>query len=159
MKSTRSVILILLALVLSLGSCKFIEKKGWFGGKKKAAAEQAEKARLESLRVADSLAVVEQQRLAEQARLDSLERVRKYEEDMRARFKYHVILGSFKVPANADRYEITVSNEGYEVVRLFSPNSFHLISAMRFDNSRDAWNQVNRFRENDRDAWVYVDNQ
>jgi len=156
MKANRISLLLTLAVLLSLGSCKFIEKKGWFG-KKKAAAEQAEQARRDSIRIADSLRIVEEKRFAEQARLDSLQRVREYEEEMRARYKYHVVLGSFKVPGNADHYETVVDSEGYEVVRLYSPNDFHLVSALRYDNSRDAWKKVMEFRYEGRDAWVYVD--
>lgn len=157
MKTSRIIFLFLLALSVGLGSCKFLEEKGLIN-KKKIAAELAEKERIEKQRIADSLKLDEEAvRQREMARLDSLERVRQYEEQTKARYKYHVILGSFKLPDNATRYDVVVSNEGFETENLYTRNAFHLVSAMRFDNGRDAWRQVSLFREQGRDAWVYVD--
>lgn len=151
-----NIVFIILILGTLLTGCKFIESKGWFG--KKADTMDVYIARMKSIQRADSLEAVNEMRAREQARLDSLESVRLAEEE-ELRYKYHVILGSFKVPENADRFEAFVTGLGYDTRILDAPNQFRLVSALSFDNLGEAYNQVNMFLDDGKDSWVYVDNR
>ncbi len=146
----------LFVLFLAVTSCKFIEEKGWF--KKDAETLIAYQARMDSIRVADSInKVLEAERMIEQARLDSVRAIEEAERERLARFKYHIIVGSFKTPEYADLYSSYYRKMGYETETLFNEYDFNVVSARAFDNIREALVQLEHFRDTvELEAWLYI---
>lgn len=149
-------IIILIALFAFLGtSCKFLP-----GYKKKQAAIEAakQKAKQDSIQRAKDFEA-EQIRLAqEQARQDSIAKVQEYN----AQFRFHVIIGSFKVPSNATNWEQEVHNMGYSKTNIVrAKNGFDLVSIAAYDTYGKALNEINRInadKEEPVELWVYENN-
>jgi hypothetical protein len=156
--SMKTAITIFLALILISNSCKFIEKKGWFG-KSKAREEAALVARQDSIRVADSLkAVTEQMRAIEQARLDSVRAIEQAQFEREAMYKYHIIVGSFLTPEYADDYQKYYKSLGYDAQIIpDSRNRFNLVSAEVHDNLNQAVRRLYQFQDTvEFEAWLYI---
>ncbi len=145
-----------LVLVIAVTSCKFIEEKGWF--KKGADTLAVYQARMDSIRVADSInKVLEAERMIEQARLDSIRIIEEAERERLARFKYHIIVGSFKTPEYADQYSEYYRKMGYGTEILFNEYDFNVVSARAFDNIGEALVQLEHFRDTvELEAWLYI---
>ena len=158
MKFTLSIFLILL---ISMSSCKFIEKKGWFG-KKKREAEQLEilLARQDSIRVADSIRMeIEQIQAIEQVRIDSI----RAEEDVRLAFeamsRFHIIVGSFLTPEYADDHLRLYQSMGfYGSTIIDGPNGrFRLVSAEAHNNINSALGRLSNYQDTvEFEAWLYI---
>jgi cell division protein FtsN len=142
----RIIIPILLISLLASG-CKF------FGGKKEETkvdtmiAWQAKQ---------DSLGAIQAAIAAkEQAVQDSLARV----QAELAKFKFHVIIGSFKVPTNADSWQQEVIKMGFNDAKIIdSDNGFKLVSISAYDTYSKAFNEINRInegKEEPTELWVY----
>ena len=146
----------LLILFIAVTSCKFIEEKGWF--KKDADTLAAYQARMDSIRIADSInKVLEAERIIEQARFDSIRAAEQAEAERLARFKYHIIVGSFKTPEYADRYSEYYSGMGYETEILFNEYQFHVVSAKATDDLNEALRQLENFRDTvELEAWLFI---
>lgn len=149
-------LILLLVLTILVSSCKFIEEKGWF--KKDADTLVAYQARMDSIRVADSInMVLEAERRIEQARLDSIRAIEEAERERLARFKYHIIVGSFKTPEYADLYSAYYRKMGYKTEILFNEYDFNVVSARAFDNLKEALIQLEHFRDTvELEAWLYI---
>jgi hypothetical protein len=151
----RYLFVVILLVLFFADSCKFIEEKGWFG--KKADTLEAFYLKQDSIRRADSIRQHLELKAKEQARLDSIRMVEQEEIERLARFKYHIIVGSFKTPEYADLYSEFYSNMGYKTEILYSNNDFNLVSARAFDNIRDAIKDLENFRDTvELDAWIYI---
>ncbi len=146
----------LLILFIAVTSCKFIEEKGWF--KRDADTIAAYQTRMDSIRVADSInKVLEAERMIEQTRLDSIRAIEEIERERLARFKYHIIVGSFKTPEYADLYAEYYREMGYKTEILFNEYDFNVVSARAFDNIHEALIQLEQFRDTvELEAWLYV---
>jgi hypothetical protein len=154
----RTVSLIIICLLFSLPSCKFIRKKGWFGTGK-ADTIAIWQARQDSLRVADSLNKVRQRLAAiEQARIDSLNRIEQERLDYEARFRYHIIVGSFITPEYARSFEDQMKKEGYSAHIVKRPGSrFEFVSAEDHESLGRAVQRLMQFRDTVAyDAWIYI---
>jgi hypothetical protein len=143
-------ILILIALFAFVGtSCKYFSKKP------KVDPVAVQKAKQDSIQRAKDLEA-EQIRLAqEQARQDSLAKVQEYE----AKFRFHVIIGSFKVPSNATSWEQEVHGMGYNNTKiLHAKNGFDLVSISAYDTYSKAFNEIERInadKEEPIELWIY----
>lgn len=149
----KKLIIPLMLLVLLTPSCKFFNKPG----KKKLAAMEAQ-ARLDSLRVADSLRIVEQKLLAkEQARLDSLRLVEEQRAN-RQKNKYNIIVGSFQTREFAESYAEEYKEIGYDPQIIDDTNStFHLVAAESHSSFSEAARRLEQFQDTvSIDAWLYV---
>lgn len=148
-----SIILLLFSL---LASCKFIEERGWF--RKNADTLIAYQARMDSIRVADSInAIVEAERVLEQVRLDSIRAIGAAEQERLARFKYHIIVGSFKTPEYADLYSKYYMNMGYKTEILSNRYDFNMVSARVFEDISEALRQLENFRDTvELEAWLFI---
>lgn len=141
---------ILLALMAFLGTgCKYFKKE------KKVDQVALQKAKEDSIKRAKEIEA-EQIRLAqEQARQDSIRKVQEYE----AKFRFHVVIGSFKVPSNATNWEQEVKKMGYNNTKiLLAPNGFNLVSIGAFDTYGKAFNEINKInadKEEPVELWVY----
>jgi hypothetical protein len=142
-----------LVLVLALSGCKFFQEKGWFGGKK-ADTMEAYMMRMDSIDRADSMQMV--QTIRQREIDDSLEQVRQQELARQQAKKFVVILGSFKVPSNADNYLGVVRGMGYDAEIITAPRGWNLVCAVAFEKKRDAFRKAREFQNTGQDAWVYV---
>ena len=147
------------ALAFVAGGCKYFDK-----GKNKKKQQQevvdpaaAQKAREDSARLALEQEA-ERVRLArEQAVQDSIRQVKERE----AQFRFHVIIGSFKVPSNAESWEQEVRQMGFKNTKIIDgPNGFTLVSVGSFDTYSKAFNEIDRINysaEEDEpwELWVY----
>ena len=149
-------IVIILALFSMFTSCKYIESKGWF--RKEADTLVAYQARMDSIRVADSIqAILEVERGIEQARLDSVRVIEEAERERLARFKYHIIVGSFKTPEYAEKYSVYYLDMGYKTEVLMNQYDFNLVSARAFDDLNEALRQLENFRDTvELEAWLFI---
>ena len=149
-------LILILVLAITVSSCKFIKEKGWFG--KDADTLVAYQARMDSIRVADSVKkVLEEEKRIEEARLDSIRAIEEAERERLARFKYHIIVGSFKTPEYADLYSEYYRKMGYQTEILFNDYDFNVVSARAFDNLNEALVQLEHFRDTvELEAWIYI---
>jgi len=156
MKHLSSVaFIVILSLVLSV-SCKQVGDL--FGKKKKAQAVALaiQQARLDSIRVADSLKRAQDLLFAREqaARQDSI----RLAEEARVVSKYHIIVGSFYTPEYARSWAEEFRSKGFNVQILQMRGSrFELVSVESFSDFRSAFNRTLIIQENTMpDAWIYV---
>lgn len=70
--------------------------------------------------------------------------------------KYYLIVGSFKVDANTDRYAEKMRTMGYDVQVIPFINDFELVSVRSYDSYRECLSEIEKFRDEiTPDAWVY----
>jgi len=141
-----AVFVIILSFVL-LPSCDFFCEKN----KVDTTELVIQQARLDSIRVADSLkrvqeaqAIQDSIRLAEEARLAS---------------KYHIIVGSFYTPQYARSWAEEYKRRGYNAQILKKRGSmFELVSAESFSDHGAALRRLREFHVSIMlDAWIYID--
>lgn len=143
-------VFILIALFAFVGTgCKYFKKKP----KTDPVAEQ--KAKEDSIRKAKELEA-EQIRLAQEKALqDSIANA----QAMASQFRFHVIIGSFKVPSNAASWEQDVRGMGYSNVQIVhAPNGFDLVSVGAYETYSKAFNEIDRInsdKEEPVELWIY----
>jgi len=151
----RKLLIFSLLLAFTFSGCRFFERF-----KKDKAADTLEvwQAKQDSLKKAEMLKVKkieEARRAREKVIQDSLMRIK----EMEARFRFHVIIGSFKVPANADDYQRQVASFGFQDAKIIeSPNGFRMVSVGAFETYSKATNEIlriNRAKEEPVEMWVY----
>lgn len=155
-KTMKTRLLFVVILALTMSSCDFVNKK--FRKNKAADTLAAWEAKQDSIKKAKALRAkkIEAARLAkEKAVQDSLQQV----QEMQARNRYHVIIGSFKVPSNADEFQNKVSALGFNNAQIVeSSNGFRMVSVAAFDTYSKGANEIlriNRSREEPIELWVY----
>ncbi len=148
-------------MLLSLSSCKFIERKGWFG-KKKREAEQLEilLARQDSIRVADSITLeIEKMQAMEQAHLDAIRAEEEAHLEYEAMLKFHIIVGSFLTPEYADDHQSLYQSMGYYNASIIDgpKGRFNLVSAEAYNNINTAFSRLINFQDTvEFEAWLYI---
>ena len=70
--------------------------------------------------------------------------------------RFHVIVGSFRDPANAQRMKTRLSERGYRPAELLFKNGFLCISAESFNQLPDAQESVRRLRSMDETLTPYI---
>lgn len=156
----RPLIAFLLLVTFSMTSCKFIEKKGWFG-RTKTDTLAVWQARQDSIRVADSIqAEIVKMRAVEQARLDAIQAEENARLDWEARFKYHIIVGSFLTPQYAEDQMVLYNSLGYETSIIpDSRGRFNLVSAEVHESMSEAFKRLQNFQDTvEFEAWLYIRN-
>jgi hypothetical protein len=77
--------------------------------------------------------------------------------------RFHVIIGSFKVPTNADVFQQSVASMGFSSARIVeSPNGFRMVSVAAFDTYSKAFTEIRRInqgKEEPMELWVYEANR
>ena len=150
----RIAAIILLALIVSLPSCKFFKEKKLFGRKKAELAEQL--AEQKRVRIADSLKLVQERlQVLENARLDSL---RLAEEARLAQAsKYNIVVGSFITPEYARQWVDEYRSRGYDAKIIQMEGSrFELVVAESYEGVGKAIKRLNQFQDTVQiDAWIY----
>ena len=153
----KKLIFILFTISIAFSSCEFVKKKGWFGSGKTDTME-IYLHRQDSIRIADSLQkVIDRQKAIEQARLDAIQKAELERLARLARFKYHIVVGSFLTPPYADEWSDYYNSMGYDTEILKAGNAFNLVSARKYDNMKDAVIDLRHFMDTVQiDAWVYI---
>ena len=153
MKSLSYLLFVLIMLVTVLPSCK---KIGKLFGKKEVDTTGVWLARLDSIRVADSMRRAQEELMAiEAARQDSI----RLAEEARLASKYHIIVGSFYTPEYAKNQAEEYRKKGYNVrILQMKGSKFELVSAEAYNQFRPAVNKLLDYQENIMpDAWLYID--
>jgi len=155
----RPIVAVLVVLIFSSTSCKFIKEKGWFN-RKKAKTEAVLQARLDSIRVADSIKVeIEMMKAIEQARFDSIRATEEALLVRDTRSKYHIIVGSFLTPEYAGDYLKHYLQIGYNEAQIIMDRKgrFNLVSAEAYDNISKAISRLYNFQDTvEFEAWLYI---
>jgi hypothetical protein len=149
--------ILILVLMASMPSCKFLRDKKIIG-KKKAELEALQQQQ-KMIRVADSLKAVEERLQAlEQARLDSA-RIAE-EERLAMMTRYNIVVGAFITPEYARDWVEEYRNRGYEPSVIPLPGtSFELVVAEAHESSAKAYRRLTQFLDTVQiDAWVYERN-
>jgi hypothetical protein len=145
---------VLIITLAGLPSCQFFREKV-FGKKTRALA--AEKARLDSIRVADSLDKVQERlRALEQARLDSISRAEN--DKLPVLSRYNIIVGSFLTPEFARSLAQEYTSMGYKTQILKGDNgNFEFVAAEGYDDLGTARRRLSQFQDTVQiESWIYV---
>lgn len=138
----------ILIISLLVGGCKFFPKKDT----KKVDTLAAWQHKQDSINKVQA-AIAEKEKAVQ----DSLQRV----QEMLAKFHFHVIIGSFKVPTNADGWLQEVTKMGYSNAKIIdSPNGFKLVSIGAYETYSKAFAEINRINEgkddsNKTELWIF----
>ena len=149
--------LIFIVFLVTLPSCKFLREKGLLG--RRADTMAVWQAKHDSIRVADSIRKVQNRLLViENARLDSLNKIDRERREWENKFRYNIILGSFITPDYARSFSASLSQKGFKTrIMKLEGTKFEMVSAVAFDNFRDAVNRLKQFQETEStDAWLYI---
>ncbi|HCY00206.1 MAG TPA: hypothetical protein DG754_08720 [Bacteroidales bacterium] len=156
----RTKLLLTLLLAISFTSCQFFDRV--FNKNKAADTLVVWEAKQDSIKKAEVLKVkkIEEARRAKEKSIqDSLMRVK----EMEAKNRFQVIIGSFKVPNNADEFQKQVTNLGFNSAKIVeSPNGFRMVSVAAFDTYSKAANEIlriNRSKAEPIEMWVYEGNR
>ena len=142
----RKLFILILISIFVVTGCKYFSKGTTELAKTNAKLESALKAE-KAAHEKD----IEQLKLESQAKLDSL----KTNCDKQLN-RYHIIVGAFKVPGNADGYLKQMTAKGYPA-QILPLRSFQMVSVNSFSSLKDAVIQLGNFRnEVTQDAWIYV---
>ena len=153
MKRLSSATFVFVLLLVLFPSCK--QANDLFGKKKKAeAAAAVQRARLENIRVSDSLKKVQEaQKALEQARADSIRLTTEQTRSV-AGSKYHIIVGSFYTSDYARQWAEAYRKKGFNAQVLKKRGSFfELVSSESFPDYTLALNKLLEYHE---PAWIYV---
>jgi predicted Holliday junction resolvase-like endonuclease len=151
-------VIVAIALIFALPSCKFLRSKGLF--KKKADVLTEWQAKQDSTRVADSIKQVQDKLLAVEIENARIEAERKAEEERLEleRRKYNIVVGSFITPQYARDYAEVYRKLGYnpEIIKM-EGTSFELVVAERYESFSKAFQRLNQFQDTvDIDTWLYI---
>lgn len=70
--------------------------------------------------------------------------------------KYYMIVGCFKVDANADQYAEKIQSMGYSVELIPGVNDFEMVAARSYNSYRESVSDLEKFRtEVTPNAWIY----
>jgi hypothetical protein len=148
-------IILVIALLIALPSCKYFKAGGLFG--KKARTMAILKAQEDSIRVADSLQKIKERLMAnENAKLDSIRNAE--EERLAMESKYNIIVGSFLTPDYAKGLAEEYRKQGYDpkIIKM-EGGRFDLVSIEAYDNLRKAVSRLKQFQDTVQfESWMYV---
>lgn len=153
----KKLLFILFAITIAFSSCKFVKKKGWFG-LEETDTLAAYQRKQDSLHRVDSIQkALARKKAIEKARQDSIKKAEQARLEELAKFRYHIIVGSFLTPEYADEWSAYYNSLGYGTEILEAGNGFNLVSARKYDNMSNALFDLERFKDTVQvDAWVYV---
>lgn len=145
---------LLLVLLVIMPSCKYFGGKG--SARKKT--EAAMLARLDSIRVADSIRKVQNDLLAiENANLEAA-RAAEEKAATEAKFKYNIIVGSFITPEYAKSLSEEYKKQGYDprIIKV-EGSRFELVAAESHEIFRKAVYRLKEFQDTIQiDSWLYI---
>ena len=155
MRQLSAVVFLLLLTVAP--SCNYFKNRGLFG--KKAKTLEALRAQQDSVRVADSVRLVEEKLLAiENAKLDSIRLEEQARQTAARQSKYNIIVGSFITPEYARDYAESYRQQGYnaEILKM-TGSDFELVCAESHASLRKAISRLKQFQDTvEMDSWIYI---
>jgi hypothetical protein len=151
----KKLLILMLLATITLSSCK------WFNGllNKEQPVDtlaiwEAKQDSINKLEMLKAKKIEEEMLAKQQAEQDSLKRLQEN--------RFHVIIGSFKVPTNADGYQQSVTAMGFSNPRIVeSKNGFRMVSVAAFDTYSKAFNEIRRInmdKEEPTELWIYEAN-
>jgi cell division protein FtsN len=150
----KRIILPLLLLALIASGCKFFKGKSG----KDVDSTAILQAKQDSINRVEAQKIEMARAAREQAIQDSLRRVQEYN----AKFRYNIIVGSFKVPTNADSWQMQVEKMGFKNTKIVqSSNGFRMVSIGAYESYSKAFNQINKINEGlaePIEMWIYEGN-
>jgi hypothetical protein len=154
----RYLTLLLVVLILvTMPSCKFLREKKIIGRKKTELAEL--QAQQKMVRTADSLKKVQEHLQAiENARIDSLRIAEEQRQAVASR--YNIIVGAFITPEYARAWADEYRSRGYDASIIpMEGGRFELVAAESHETAGRAIRRVNQFQDTVQiDAWIYRKN-
>lgn len=154
----RKALIFTLLLAFTLSGCRFFERFKADKGEDTLIAWQAQQDSLKKAEMLKTKRIEDARRAKEKVIQDSLLRVR----EMEARNKYHVIIGSFKIPSNANEFQKQMANLGFQNPKIVeSSNGFKMVSVGAFETYSKAANEIlriNRPKEQPIEMWIYKAN-
>lgn len=155
----RILVLILFTLPLFQG-CDFFQKKNMFSDDSDSARIYREKQ--DSLEFVDSIKTLKNTiaRLQVKNRQlrDSVTSAGQVSRVSTSRYKYHVIVGSFKTQEYLDSYKRYVQEKGFDTRILKNRYGFHLVAVESTNNWNQAVATLEEMQESFLEsAWLYVD--
>ena len=148
---------LVIVLLVTTPSCKWLRKKGFIG--KKAKTEAAMKLQYDSIRVADSIKKAQERLLAlELARLDSIRNAEQANMEWGNNNRYNIIIGSFITPEYARTYSAEFASKGYKtrIIKL-EGTQFEMVSAEGHERFSTAVARLKQFQDTVAyDAWLYI---
>lgn len=149
--------LLMIVILSTASSCKFLREKKIIGRKKTELAEL--KAQQKMVRTADSLKKVQEQIQAlENARLDSIRIAEEQRQALASR--YNIIVGAFLTPEYASAWADEYRSRGYDArIIPMEGGRFELVAAESHETAGKAIRRVNQFQDTVQvDAWIYRKN-
>jgi len=67
---------------------------------------------------------------------------------------YHIIVGSFSIPANAAHLQQKLIQDGYRSILISRPHGFRAVSMLRYQDIHQAFNNLNEGKKYAPDAWI-----
>lgn len=142
----KRIIVPILLLSLLASGCRFFKGKE----EKKADTMAVWQAKQDSINKVQAAIAAK-----EKAVQDSLQRV----QEMLAKFRFHLIIGSFKVPTNADNWQQEVVKMGFASPKIVeSPNGYKMVSIGAYENYSKAFTEIKRIQESRQDSielWIF----
>ena len=148
---------ILVVILFMTPSCKYFKGKGLFGRKNDTMAIW--QARQDSIRVADSIRVIQDRLMAiERAKADSLAAIDAEKAAWDSKFRYNIIVGSFITPVYARNLAAEYKKMGYDPKIIPLPGTkFELVSAEGSDSFKKAVERLGQFQDTVAlDSWLYI---
>ncbi len=138
---------VLLSIAFTLSGCDFFRSIAGKPTSKELAqlkidAANAEKQKQDSIARAAQIALNEQNA----ALKNSLDK------------KYYVVVGSFKVPKNADNFKERLDSKGYNTQIIQFKNGYKVLAAFGSDNYAEAYREMEKIMEFQfcpYDVWIY----
>lgn len=121
----------------------------------------SEQLRQDSLAQADTIVIPAADDSTQTATADSLEQIRPVATDSVLNQRYHVIVGSFKKPEQADYMRRLLQDKGYAAQQMVLKNGFFCVSVSSHSDVRTAREQLKRALSMEfcpDDVWVYDSN-
>lgn len=150
MKSLKFVSMLLVAAVMLTGCDFFRSIMG------KPTSKDLERMKIEAQRQAEAK---RKQDSIDMAKAQEAARIAAAEAEARMlKERYYVVVGSFKVPGNADRLFEVIRKNGYGIRIIPMKNGFSMVAAASTDNYREAlkiMSDVKEFVFCPEDVWVY----
>ncbi|MGB4414519.1 MAG: SPOR domain-containing protein [Paludibacter sp.] len=72
------------------------------------------------------------------------------------KFKYHVVVGSFKSEANAKGLQSTLVSEGNKAIVVINEQGMYRVLIASYNEYSQARNRINEIKDRFADAWVLV---
>ncbi len=151
----RNLTIIFLTISFFITGCDFFEKVNPFTTK--ADTLEYHQHQADSIRRAEILRSQQEAARRERERADSISKLQKAEAELKALNRYHLIVGAFKTPSYAKRFNEKMLAQGHDSRIIMSHNDFHLVTIKSLDDYNTAVNQWREIRQQGEHlVWLYI---